>query len=152
MTAKPTSGRFAAEKLQESCENSKLKMFVIWYLRRIIFAGQTFASDNIESRDCKKNTPILQNPFRFAPASERPKIHNANTSIENHPGIMDIACKTTSATANTNIKTIIACFLLRPKQSIKETDTAKQAKKDNNKITGKFLPNSEQGTHREPFL
>jgi hypothetical protein len=65
---------------------------------------------------------------------------------------MDIACKTTSATANTNIITIIACFLLRPKQSIKETDTAKQAKKDNNKITGKFLPNSEQGTHREPFL
>jgi hypothetical protein len=127
-------------------------MFVSWHLRRIILAGQMFASDNIESRDWKKNTPILQKPFKSLPASARPKIQTEKLSMKNQPGIIDFTCKTTSTNANTNMKTITTRFLRRLKQTMKEIDAMKQTKKDVNKVTGKFLRNSGQMVQREPFL
>jgi hypothetical protein len=119
MTAKITSGRFAVEKVQVNSENSKLKAFVIWYLRRTIFVGQILASDNIAPRDWKKKIAMLQKLVKVLPASERPKIHIANISIKNHHGIMDFACKTISATANANNKTITTRFRRRLKLNIK---------------------------------
>jgi hypothetical protein len=88
ITAKLTSGRFASEKLQVSSEISKLNAFVIWYFSRTILCGQMLASENIASRDWKKNTAIQRKLSKFSLAPESPKIHTANIMTKNQPGIM----------------------------------------------------------------